>query len=154
MKVIKKIVVLLTVIGLLGATGVVYAATAQSPADIAAGLTGKSVENLYQERAAGKTFGAMASEAGKLEEFKTQMLAQKKVLLNQRVQEGKITPEQADKILSTMENNQALCDGTGMRGNGVGRQNCAGFGQGMGRGMGCGGIGQGQNGAGFGRTLK
>lgn len=156
MKGFKKLTAVLVTVGMLLAAGAVYAAVS-SPADIAAGLTGKTVEDLYQERAAGKTFGAIANDAGKLEEFKSQMIEQKKVILDQRVQEEKLTQEQADEIYNAMKDNMANCDGTA-KGGAIGQKFGAGFGQGRGLGQGAGiargagfrgGMGQGM---GFGRS--
>ncbi|MFA7079242.1 MAG: DUF2680 domain-containing protein [Syntrophomonas sp.] len=143
----KKLAMVFTVIAALGASGVAYAATTQTPAEIAAGLTGKSVEALYQERAAGKTYGTIANEAGKLDEFKSQMLEQKKVILDQRVADGKLTQERADAIYNAIQDNQTNCDGTGKAR--IGKNAGAGFGQGnnMGNGQGAGsgqGMGNGQ----------
>lgn len=165
---IKKLIGMVAVLGVLGAGGVVFASEILRPADIAANLTGKSVTEVNQERAAGKTYGTMANEAGKLDEFKTQMIEQKKVILDQRVEEGRMTEEQADEIYNRIKDNQALCDGTGSgkaqigkgcgvgfgngnggngngKGLGQGRENGVDKGQGMGRGQ-----GQGQRGAGLG----
>ena len=153
MKRFKKLLTVFTVIAVLGAGSAAYAATTKTPAEIAAGLTGKSVETLYQERAAGQTYGAIANEAGKLEEFKNQMLEQKKIILEQRVTDGKLTQEQSDAIYNNMKNNQANCDGTGNarmgknaglglgQGNGMGKgqRNGMGNGQGAGAGNGSGG---------------
>lgn len=152
MKGFKKFVMAFTVLAIVGAGSAVYASAAMTPADIAAGLTGKSVEALNQERAAGKTYGTIAKEAGKLEEFKSQMLEQKKVVLDQRVAEGRLTQERADAIYNSIKTNQANCDGTGNAK--IGKNAGAGFGQGQGNGMGKGlrdGSGAGANrGAGFG----
>ena len=149
----KKLFAVVLMIGLLGAAGFAYAA-AQSPADIAAGLTGKTVEALVAERAAGKTYGAIAGDAGKLEEFKTQMVAQKKAILDERVAAGTMTQEQADKIYAALQANMANCDGTGSGKAAIGKANGAGFGQGMGQGAGQGaGMGRGQGGRGMGQRL-
>jgi len=67
MKNLKKIIAAVTVVGMLGASGAAYAATVKTPAEIASELTGKTVENLYKERASGKTYGTIAKDAGKLE---------------------------------------------------------------------------------------
>ena len=142
MKNLKKIMAVAASVFVLTAAGAVYAAAAKTPAEIAAGLTGKTVEDLYKERAAGKTYGTIAKEAGKLDEFKAQMLEQKKAILDQRVKDGRLTQAQADEIYNAIKNNQASCDGTGSAG--MGRKFGAGFGQGggMGRGQGaCGGAG-------------
>lgn len=162
MKRFKKLLMVFTVIAVLGAASAAYAATTQTPAEIAAGLTGKSVEALYQERAAGKTYGTIAKEAGKLEEFKAQMLEQKKIIFDQRVADGKLTQERADAIYKNIKNNQAVCDGTGNarmgkntglgQGNGMGNSRGTGAGAGTCNGLGAGncdgsgaGLGQGRN---------
>ncbi|PKM77203.1 MAG: hypothetical protein CVU90_08605 [Firmicutes bacterium HGW-Firmicutes-15] len=156
MKRFKKLVMAFTVIAVLGAGSAAYAATAMTPAEIAAGLTGKSVETLYQERAAGKTYGTIANEAGKIEEFKSQMLEQKKIVLDQRVADGNLTQEQADTRYNSIKDNQANCDGTGNakmgknsglglgQGNGMGNGRGAGGGAGICNGTGA-GLGQGRN---------
>ena len=152
MKSLKKLTAVLVVVGMFAAAGAVYAAVS-SPADIAAGLTGKSVEDLYKERAAGKTYGAIASEAGKLEEFKTQMIEQKKAILDERVKEGRLTQAQADEIYKNIQDNMANCDGTANGGQ-IGRKFGAGFGQGSAMGRGAGfarGVGM-RGGIGFGRS--
>jgi len=129
----KKFIAMLTVIGILGASGVVFAATAKTPAEIASIVTGKTVEDITKERAAGKTYGTIANEAGKLEEFKVQIIEQKKEILDQRVKDGEITQEQADEIYNAIKNNQLTCDGTGNAG--LGRKYGVGFGQGCGLGF-------------------
>ncbi len=143
MRSMKKLVAIVAVVGVLGTAGVAFAA-AQTPADVVAGLTGKTLEDLYAERAEGKTFGAIAKDAGKLEEFKQQMLEQKKAILYQRVEAGELSQEKADEIYNTIKDRQATCDGTGNAqlggkygagfGNRVGRGH--GMGKGMGKGMG------------------
>ena len=148
MKNMKKLIAVIAAVGVLGSAGAAFAATAKTPAETAAGLTGKTVEELYEERAAGKTYGTIAKEAGKLDEFKEQMLEQKKAILDQRVKDGTITKQQADEIYSTMKNNQANCDGSGNaqlgKKYGAGFGSSSGRGQGMGKGMGRGaGMGNG-----------
>lgn len=138
MRNLKKILAIVTVVSILGASGVVYAATSQTPAEIVAELTGKTVEDLYKERATGKSFGAIAEESGQLEAFKQLMLAQKKEVLDERVKAGTLTQEQADEIYKTLETNMLNCDGTGNTRNGNGCNKGLkgmGFGQGSGAGM-------------------
>lgn len=80
MKTFKKILVAATMAVMLGGAGTAYAAViTKTPADIAASVTGKSVSDVVQERASGKTYGTIAKDAGKLEEFQAQMLEQKKL---------------------------------------------------------------------------
>ncbi|MCX7904473.1 MAG: YckD family protein [Caloramator sp.] len=128
----KKLIVALTVTTLLGSTAVAFAAT--RPVDIVSKLTGRSVESLYQERLSGKTYGTIAKEAGKLEEFKAEMLKEKKAILDERVKAGILTQAQADEIYNAIKNNQATCDGIGNAK--IGQKYGVGFGQGMGMGQG------------------
>ncbi|TGE39898.1 hypothetical protein E4K67_02625 [Desulfosporosinus fructosivorans] len=150
MKNFKKLIAVATIIGSLGVVGVAgasYATGTTTPAGIAAGLTGKSVEDVTAQRAAGTTYGAIAQEAGKLDEFKAQSLEQKKLVLDQRVADGNLTQAQADDIYNSIKTNQATCDGTGSAG--IGKANGVGFGQGIGTGR---GSGQ-RNGGGMGRGM-
>ncbi|AHF06592.1 DUF2680 domain-containing protein [Desulfitobacterium metallireducens] len=140
MKNLKKLLVVVTTLGVLGTAGSVYAATLKTPAEITAGVTGQTVETVTEQRSTtGKTYGTIAEEAGKLDEFQTQMLEQRKAVLDEQVAAGDITQAQADEIYNNIKNNQATCYGQGMGGRGYGM----GGGYGMGRGAG--------NGAGFGR---
>jgi len=150
MKNFKKLIAAATMVGVLGVTGTAYAVGAITPAGIAADLTGKSIEEVTALRAAGTTYGAIADEAGKLEEFKVQILEQKKSILDQRVKDGNLTQAQADQIYASIKTNQVNCDATGSTG--IGNRNGVGFGQGMGMGMGK-GVGQ-HNGGGFGSRMN
>lgn len=146
MKITKTIAITLTV-GIIGAMGVAYAQTAKTPAEIVAGLTGKTASEISTRRSEGKTYGTIAKEADKLNEFKAQMLEQRKAVLDQRVKDGKLTQQQADAIYNNIKGNQQSCDGDGSAR--IGRQN--GFGQG--RGCGVQGSGGGQGGCGNGQGL-
>ena len=145
MRQVKKVVVLATVIGVLGLSGIVYAAEVTTPADIAAALTGKTLTEVTQERPEGKTYGTIANEAGKLDEFKDQIMEQKKGILEQRVKDGTLTQEQADQLLARIQSNQEICDRTGNAGMGQMAGVGSGRGQGQGKGLGngsgtCGGM--------------
>ena len=143
MRNIKKIAAVVVSVCIIGVAGMAYAVEIKTPADIAAALTGKSVTDVNKERATGKTYGTIAKDAGKLEEFQTQMLEQRKAVLDQRVKDGEITQQQADDIYDAIKNNQATCDGTGNAQ--LGKQYGIGCGNGQGKSQ-----GQGQN-AGRGR---
>ncbi len=132
---------------------VAFADSVMTPAQIYSDVTGKSVEEAYEDRQSGKTYGQLAQEEGKYEEFKEQLLENRKDLLEERVAEGTMTREQADSIIERMEE----CDGTNQGQNrlGLGRLNGAcgngqcGTGNGQGQGFGQGrragnGFGQGQ----------
>ncbi len=130
----------------------------KTPAEAAAGVTGKTVETVTQEKAeTGKTYGTIAKDAGKLDEFKKENLEMKKDNLKSQVESGKITQEKADEIIKAVEKNQAECDGSGSAkiGQGMGaRVGSNGEGQGNG-GANCGkGQGRGQNGGGKGLGNK
>ncbi len=133
MRNLKRWVITITAMSILGSVGIVYAATAQTPVEIISGLTGQTVEDLIEIRAEGKTYGTIADEAGRLEEFQGQILEQKKLILDQRVKEGRLSQEQADEIYESIQDRQAFCNGSG---EGIGRQAGAGFGNGNGLGLG------------------
>lgn len=116
-----------------------------SPAEAVAGLTGQTVESVITERSdTGKTYGTIAKDAGKLEEFKAENLQIKKDILAKKVADGTMTQARADEIIKAIEENQANCDGTGSAK--IGQRMGAGFGgmNGNGQGRGCGGAGCGQ----------
>lgn len=140
----KKVAAIAVALVIIGATSVTaFAVSAyNSPAEVVAALTGKTVEGVISERhETGNTYGAIADESGKLDEFKAEMLELKKDVLANKVKNGTMTQERADEIIAAMEQNVANCDGTGS-----GRV-------GLGMGAGFGGMnGRGHNGgAGFGR---
>lgn len=143
MKKLKKIGVTISVsaIVLASGVGVALASDVFSPAEKLSELTGKSVEALYEAKG-DKTFGELASENGVLDEFKENMLQNKKNILDQRVAEGTLTQEEADEIYSKLLENIETCDGSNNRGNkgrlglGFGRGN--GMGNGNKTGQGCG----------------
>lgn len=158
MKSLKKIVTIgLMVLTVSAISITAFAASGyNTPAEAVAGIIGRTVESVTEERAeSGKTFGNIASEAGKLDEFKAEMLEMKKDRLAAQVAEGKITKEKADEIIAAIEANMANCDGTGSgmlgrkmgakfgsNGEGLGNGG-ANRGNGMGRGQGR-GLGKGQ----------
>ncbi|KNY27307.1 hypothetical protein [Pseudobacteroides cellulosolvens] len=151
---IKKFLAVFTIAGVIGAVGIAYAADIKSPADIASSLTGKSIADVNKERAEGKTYGTIAKDAGKFEEFKAQMIEQRKASLDQMVRDGRITQQRADEIYNTIKANQESCDGMGSAK--IGRNSGIGFGKGQ--GMGCGqgqgmGRGMGRGCAGAGCTI-
>lgn len=159
MKNMKKLVTLGAVVLAMGATSLTaFAASDYStPAELLAAITGRSVESLVEERQEeDKTYGTIASEAGKLDEFKSGILEIKKDNLAEQVAEGRITQEKADDIIEKIEENQENCDGSG--GGQLGRDLGAKFGS-NGQGLGNGGenrgqgLGRGQGaGNGFGKT--
>lgn len=136
MRILKKLSVVASIIGIVGLGSFAYAAEYTSPVKITSELTGKSVEDLQEERESGKTYGEIAKDSGKQEEFKSSMLEHRKSILKERVAEGKITQEKADEILNKIEEKMKDCDGTG--GKDMGKENGLGFGKGKGNGQGMG----------------
>lgn len=147
----KKMILITAVIALVGAISIgAYAATTyETPAEAAAGITGQTVDQVVAERLeTGKTYGTIADEAGKLDEFKDAMIQMKQDVLDQRVADGAITQERADDIMAAVEERAATCDGTGPAdgarlggGFGFGRSGETGRGAGQGQGY---GMGRGQ----------
>ena len=140
----KKTLAALVTVGILSIGVATFAATALSPAEIASKLTGKDLAVVQQERTAGKTYGTIAKDADKIEEFKDEMLKNREAAIKERVANGQMTQEDADKLLEAMKERMATCDGTGMAAGGLGQKFGAAFGQGGGRG----------NGQGAGRMLR
>ena len=102
MKNLKKIIVT-GLLALSVATTAFATSAYNNPAEIVAGLTGRSVESVIDERHdTGKSFGTIAKEAGKLDEFKAEILELRKDQLAARVADGRLTQEQADKILASI----------------------------------------------------
>jgi len=142
MKKFKRFVVAGAIVLVVGATALTALAVSNpgTPAEILAGLTNRTVEDVTaQKTESGGTYGTIASEAGVLDEFKTQMIEQREAVLEEKVAEGTMTQERADTIIAAMEANQADCDGTGNGGTCAGT--CGGTGAGMGNGFGAGTCG-------------
>ncbi len=156
MKKLKRNLLVLSAVSILsaGSAATVMAADYQTPAETAASLTGRPVSEIIQEVIdTGKTYGTIAAEAGKLEEFKEERLNVKEQILDENVENGVISQEDADSILDDIKERQAVCDGAGT-GYGCGYDNGAGYGCGYGRGAGRGrgyGAGRGRGaGCGYG----
>jgi hypothetical protein len=120
---IKRLMIIGLVILSLGAVAVagVAATEYKTPAEAYSALSGVTTEEaLTLRKSAGKTFGMLAFETGKSDEFKSIILEMKKDKLNEKVTSGELTQEEADALLASFETNMANCDGTGMQGNKAG----------------------------------
>ena len=136
-KSVRAVVAAVSMFVLCAGSTAVFAASAKSPAETLAELTGKSVENVIAEKIeSGQTYGAMAQEAGKLAEFTAANLEAKKDILAEQVASGKISQERADVIMGNIDKNMAACDGTAAGGAGAGAGIGAGAGAGNGNGNG------------------
>ena len=120
-------------------------------ADIAAKLTGKSVDEVRAARQDGKSLAEIASENGvSSTKLVSDALAARKAMLDSLVKQGKITQAQADAALAQMTtrlnervNSTAACGAAGSGcGAGAGAGACGGAGAGRGgrMGGGCGGC--------------
>ncbi len=135
----KATVMILVVLALLATSFTAFAYTVSSPAEILAGLTGKSVDEVTDERyETGLTYGQMAYDQGLWEEYNEKILEDKKAYLDEKVKDGTITQEQADDIYENMQLRQENCAINGF-GGGCGGGGMMGFGYGGGRGCGGGG---------------
>ena len=169
MKSLKKLAIVGAIVLALTVTTVTaFAAAYSSPADIIAGLTGEPADSIRAEKVeSGSTYGTIADSYGVLDAFEEQMLELKEARLQERVEAGRLTQEQADAIIAAMRENQANCDGSadgscggilggmgagfgGMNqsrgsglGDGLGNGTGSGLGNGVGRFGGTGGIGSG-----------
>jgi hypothetical protein len=158
MKKIKQFILVGSMALIMGTVSLPALASSYStPAELAAGLSGRTVDSVVTERMENnKTYGTIAREANVLNEFKSEIITVKKARLNQRVEDGTMSRERANAIIDILEEKQANCDGTGPTQ--VGKNMQAGFGaaKGMGNGQGAGqgagnsgGSGQGQGGMGM-----
>jgi|SRR5690554_4445156 len=134
MKNIKKVLLIVTLLLVVTTVTAFAASNYNTPAEAAAGVTERTVDEVIKERSeTAKTYGTIANDAGKLDEFKREMLELKRERLNERVKDGTLTQEQADEFLATMEERQEYCNGTQER---MGKNMRAGFGGMMGNGQG------------------
>lgn len=121
-------------LALSAATMTSFAAAAyKTPAEAVSGLTGKTLDEVTTERKSGKSYGSIASEAGKLSEFQQAVADIHEDKLSEAVADGTLTQEQADAQLAAIRERQTACDG-----NGSGNSAATGYGAG-----GCNGTGMG-----------
>ena len=121
-------------LALSAATMTSFAAAAyKTPAEAVSGLTGKTLDEVTAERKSGKSYGSIASEAGKLNEFQQAVYDIHEDRLSEAVADGTLTREQADAQLAAIRERQAACDGNGSgnsTGTGCGAGGCNGTGMG------------------------
>ena len=104
---------MMTVLGV----GTAFAAESfKNPAEILAGLTGKTVEQIEKERWDGhKSYGQMADEVGKWGEFRKANIEERQKYVDQQVKDGKMSQERGTFIKERIGNGQGggCCDGGG-----------------------------------------
>ncbi|NLJ57427.1 MAG: DUF2680 domain-containing protein [Tissierellia bacterium] len=116
----KNKVLILVLLIAFATTLTAYAVTVSSPAEIVAKISGKSLDEVTEERfERGQTYGQLAYSEGLWEEFREEMLKNRKALLDEKVANGSLTEEEAKEIYSNMEIRQEYClergGGFGMR---------------------------------------
>lgn len=111
----KKTITILMITTLVGIAGSTFAKTTHTnTAEMTAEITNQSVESvLEQKKNENKTFGQIAKEAGKLEEFKQKKMEMKKAKLDKLVEEGKITLEEAEEKLEKSKIKMDRCESKG-----------------------------------------
>lgn len=105
MKIMKKIT-----IGLLGILLIGTAAFAATPAEIYSEVAGVTEEEAYDLRQEGQTFGEIAQENGVYEEFTDKMLEEKIAIIEDKVEQGSLTREEADNLIAKFQENIGNCD--------------------------------------------
>lgn len=127
----KSMLLVLSALLVMGMSGAVFAGNYSTPAEIYSELTGETLEDVYELRSSGKTYGELAEEKGLLKEFEEAALESKKEVLKTRVAEGSITQERADELVAIWED--ADCDEPGH--NNLGKEAGLRFGSGNGNGL-------------------
>lgn len=114
---LKKLLAVGTMVLTISATSVMAfgATTYKTPAEIVAGLTNKTVQEVITESMqTGKTFGTIANKTGLLDKFQAENLEIKKAILNEQVANGYLTQVQADSMIANIQTNQTICGGYNM----------------------------------------
>jgi len=104
----KTILVLAVVVMVFGTMSVAFADASWGPLAILEKLSGESQEDIYAMREEGETLGDVAKELEVYEAFRAEALTQKKAMLQEMIQAGEISEEEAEEVLAAFES----CDGT------------------------------------------
>lgn len=113
MKFPKKIIAATLTLLVLGGGSAAYASAGASSLAVLADAADTSVDTILENREDGETLGSIAAEYGVLAEFQEARLADRIALIQEKVEEGTLTQDEADEIIATMEDHLADCDGTG-----------------------------------------
>ena len=92
----------------------IFAKGSNDVANSVAKVTNKTVEEVEAERnTSEKTYGQIAAEADKLEEFKLERQKISEERLKEKVANGQITQERANEISKARNEHMESCDGSG-----------------------------------------
>jgi len=105
----KKIIVFMVTGLMVVSTGAIsFADSFSTPAEIYAGAAGTSVEEAFNQRGEDQRFGELAKEKGVWDQFKESFLSTKVNAIEEKVNNGEMTSEEAEAIINQLED----CDGT------------------------------------------
>lgn len=113
MKIIKGVVLTFALsVVVIGSSFIGFASEGDitSPPEILSELSGEDIE-ILKELKSEMTYGQIAINYGVEERFRESMLENKKAILDLRVEEGRITREEADSILEKIIQRMENCDG-------------------------------------------
>jgi len=93
-------------------TGVISVnALTTSKDEILSKLTGEKIEKIAELKKEYKTYGDIASEYGKRDEFRKENLELKKEIIEEKVKGGDLSREEANSIITKIESRMKNCDG-------------------------------------------
>ncbi len=115
MKIKNIAIASLLALGVGATTFTVYAqAQYDTPREALSAMTGKSVEEIHELRQdEGMVLSELFETDAEYEAFKNEVLEQRKERIEDRVENGNLTRERADEILSQMEDGTFMMKGAG-----------------------------------------
>lgn len=114
MKKMNVAVIFVVAVFFFGAASAAAYSSSDSPVTVLSNLTGKSADILAERKMnTGKSFGQIASEEGKLIEFRHEMFKMKKNLVLKQAEAGAISEKEARDIIADIERCKVCCDGKG-----------------------------------------
>ena len=109
---VLSVVVVAVFVAAAAMMSVAVAADYKNPMDALSGVTGQTSDQIKSELQAGKTPGQIASDAGKLAEYRQALLDMYKAQLDSSVTAGKLTQAQADNMYSQAKSAIDAWDGS------------------------------------------
>jgi len=104
----KSVLILAVAVMVFGTMSVAFADASWGPLAILEDLSGKDSAEIYAMREEGETLGDVAKDLGVYDDFSAAALAQKKAMIEEMLEAGEISEEEADRLLTAFES----CDGT------------------------------------------
>ena len=107
----KKNVMIISAITMLSVSMISTLAYSQSAIDALTPLTGLDSETIVELRDSGSTFMDIATSEGVADEFRSVMQSIRIDRINQKLEDGKLTQEQADAAIEHITTAAETCDG-------------------------------------------